>query len=178
MPQASASISKAFGSPGSSGVLGGIGAGMSAVASYASGQYNATVARNNQQIANQNADLAIFKGNAAEQQSRQRTAQTIGTERAVMGASGFDVNSGTNLRTQADTARIGAIDAQTIADNAARSAWGYRTQAGNFGAQADLDRAQGTFGAMQSLIGGGSNFADKWSKWTSQGVGSGSGGSS
>jgi hypothetical protein len=158
-----------------SGVLGGIGSIGSAIGNYNSGQYNAQVARNNKVIAEQNAQLAIQKGNAAIGIARQRTAQTIGAERAGQGASGFDVNSGTSARVQSDTARIGAMDAQTIADNAARSAWGFQTQGANFQAQSSLDAATGTNQAISSLIGGGSNFASKWGKWQQAGVGGGGG---
>jgi hypothetical protein len=156
--------------PRTSAFLAGTGAVGAAIGDYNSGRYNAQVARNNKVIAEQNASLAIDKGNAAIQQMRQRTAQTIGTERAMQGASGFDVNSGSNARTQADTARIGATDAATIAQNAARSAWGFQVQGQNDQAQAGLDMAKGINGGIQSLIGGGSNAADRWAKWQGAGL--------
>ena len=157
MPQ-TAAIANAFGSVTKAG------------AQYSSGQYNAAVARNNQSIANSNADLAVFKGQRESQISEERTAQTIGAERAGYGANGVLVNSPTAMRTQADTARIGAMDAQTIQQNAQRSAWGYKMQGQTYGEQAQLDQQEGTFGAMSSLIGGGSNFADKWNIFKNTGV--------
>lgn len=155
--------------PQSSQLLSAFGSGGSAAASAESGSYQAQVARNNQSIANSNADLAVIKGGQQVDISQQRTAQTIGAQRAGAGASGVDVNSGSPLRAQEDTARIGAMDAQTIQNNAARSAWGFKTQATNFGNEAAIDSAKGDQGAIASLIGGGANFADKWSKYKQQG---------
>lgn len=155
--------------PQSSQLLSAFGSGASAMSNYESGAYQAQVARNNQAIAGQNADLATFRGNQEINNAQQRTAQTIGAQRAGAGASGVDVNSGSPLRAQEDTARIGDVDVQTIRANAARSAWGFRTQAGNFGNEAVLDSARGDEAAFSSLIGGGSNFADKWSKYRQQG---------
>lgn len=155
--------------PQSSQLLSAFGSGASAAGQSQAGAYTAQVARNNQVTANQNADLALFRGDQQVSVSQQRTAQTIGAQRAGAGASGVDVNTGSPVRAQEDTARIGAMDAQTIQENAQRSAWGYRTQAENFGNEAKLDESRGELGALSSLIGGGATFAEKWSKYKQQG---------
>ena len=152
------------------GVLSGAGTGIKAGAQIANGDYQAQVASNNQYIANQNADLAIFKGDQQVTQSQQRTAQTIGSERAGTGASGIDVNSASALRTQESTARIGSVDAQTIQQNAQRSAWGFQQQANMFGAQASSDKSSGSMGAIGTLIGGGADFASKWNSLKNMGA--------
>lgn len=157
--------------PQSSQLLSAFGSGTSAMANYESGAYQAQVARNNEVVAGENADLATFRGNQEIGMAQQRTAQTIGAQRAAAGASGVDVNSGSPLRAQQDTARIGDVDVQTIRANAQRSAWGFRTQASNFENEGKLDSARGDQAAFASLIGGGSNFADKWSKYRQQGYG-------
>lgn len=167
---ASAQLGQAFGGAGGGlaqqGLMqGGAGMGMSAMSSYESGQYQAQVARNNQQIANQNADLALFKGNQMADISQQRTAQTIGQQRAGAGASGVDVNTGSPLRDQMDTARIGAMDVGTIRANAQRAAWGQNVAAENFANEGKLDEAKGDFGAIGSLIGNGQTFANKWQQY-------------
>jgi hypothetical protein len=153
-----------------SNVMNAFGSGMKASGEQGAGAYQAQVARNNQTIANDNADLATFKGTQAVGISREKTAQMVGMDRAGSGANGVDVNSGSALRTQMDTARIGAMDAQTIQANAARSAWGYKVQAQDFGQEAVLDRAKGNQAAIASLIGGGANFADKWNKFRNTGA--------
>ena len=156
---------------GAVGIASLVGAGISAAGQQQSAEYQAQVARNNQYVADQNADLALFRGRQEVGISRQRTAQMIGAQVAGAGASGVDVNSGSPLRAQQDTARLGEMDAQTIADNAARSAWGLRNQSNSYGAEAQADLALGRMGAMKSLIGGASNFAGKWSAYQQAGVG-------
>ena len=171
MPQSASSMSAFTGSAqGSSSVLGAAGAGLQGAASLESGMYRAQVARNNQVIANENANFAVTRGNEQAMVSQLRTGQVEGAQRAGFGASGVDVNSGSALRTQQDTARVGEIDATTIANNAKRSAWGYTNQGRNFAAEGSLDEMTGAAGAMRSLVGGASDFASKWSQWQSAGV--------
>ena len=155
--------------PQSSQLISAFQGGSGAMAQYQSGAYTAQVARNNQVTANDNANLATFKGEQQVGIAQQRTAQTIGAQRAGAGASGVDVNSGSPVRGQEDTARIGAMDVQTIRANAARSAWGFRTQGENFANEAKLDEARGDMGALSSLIGGGANFAEKWDNYRKHG---------
>ena len=146
------------------------GAGIMAGAQLENGLYQGQVAKNNQYIANQNADLALYKGTQAVNASQQATAQTVGKERAGYGAGNIEVNSGTALQTQMDTARIGSIDAQTITQNAQRSAWGYQQQAAMFGAQSKADVYGGLMSGAGSLLGGGSNFASKWNSLRNTGA--------
>lgn len=171
MPQSASSMSAFTGSPqGASTVMGAAGAGLTASASLESGMYRAQVARNNQTIANDNANFAVERGNQQVMASQLRTGQIEGAQRAGFGASGVDVNSGSAVRTQQDTARVGQIDAQTIQQNAQRSAWGYTNQGRNFAAEGGLDEMTGAAGAMRSLVGGASDFASKWSQWQTAGV--------
>lgn len=171
MPQSGSALS-AFGSTpqGSSSVMGAAGAVMQAGASIDSGMYRAQVARNNQVIANDNANFAVERANQMDMSSQLRTGQVEGAQRAGFGASGVDVNVGSAVRTQQDTARIGAIDATTIQQNGARSAWGFTNQGRGFAADAGLDEMTGAAGAMRSLVGGASDFASKWSQWQTAGV--------
>ena len=171
MPQSASSASAFAGSAqGSSSLLGAAGAGLQGAASIESGMYRAQVARNNQVIANDNANFAVTRGNEQAMVSQLRTGQVEGAQRAGFGASGVDVNSGSALRTQQDTARVGEIDATTIRQNAQRSAWGYTNQGRNFAAEGGLDEMTGAAGAMRSLVGGASDFASKWSQWQTAGV--------
>lgn len=140
-----------------------------AMSAQGAASYQSAVARNNQTIADYNARLATFQGQQSEQIAREKTAQMIGAQRAGFGAANIDVNSGSALRTQTDTARLGEMDAQTIRANAARSSWSYTTQGQAYGAQAAMDQAAGRDKAFSSLIGGAAQFADKWSAYKSQG---------
>lgn len=138
-------------------------------ANSAAASYQAQVAQNNQTIANQNAQFALQQGQQEEAAKRQQTAQTISEQRAITAASGIDPNSGSSKRIQGDTAALGELDAQTIRNNAARTAWGYQNQGMNFGAQASLLQSQsanasaaGELGAFSSIVGGAASVANKW----------------
>jgi hypothetical protein len=161
-----------------------VGAVSSAVGAYEQGQaassaanYQAQVARNNQVIADQNASFALQQGQQQVAAKQQQTAQTISDQRAITAASGIDPNRGSSVRIQGDTAALGSLDAATISNNAARTAWGYQTQGADFGAQASLLSSQassasagGELGAFSSIIGGSSSVANKWLTYNQQGV--------
>lgn len=160
------------------------GAAVSAYGSYQQGQaqksamaYQAQVAKNNQAIADQYAQLETAKGAQLEETKRLATAQQEGAIRAAAGASGLDANAGSPVRLQADTARVGEEDALTIRANAARAAYGYKVQGLNYAAQAGLDEmgAQdaargGALGAFSSILGGASSVSDKWARFRQAGV--------
>jgi len=134
--------------------------------------YQAQVAMNNQIIANQNADAATQVGNAQENQKRQQVRQVIASQRAAQASSGIDINSGSALDVQSDTAALGELDALTIRDNASRQARGFRQQGLNYGAQAQLDRAAGQsaltggyLSAAGQLMSSASSVGSKWRSW-------------
>ena len=120
-------------------VLGAIGQGQQAAAQAGMANYQAQVARNNQGVAEGYAQRALQQGQVDEQNQRFKTAAVLGSQRAALASQGGDVNSGSPLDIQADTARAGEYDAQTIRNNAALKAYGYRVQAANTGAEANLD---------------------------------------
>lgn len=161
-----------------------VGAGVSAygamessAAQSSAADYQAQVALNNQKIADQNAQFALQTGQQEEAAKREQTAQTISQQRAITAASGIDPNHGSMQRIQGDTAALGQLDAQTIRNNAARTAWGYQNQGASFGGQAALLQSQasdastaGALGAFSSLVGGASSVSSKWTTFNTQGV--------
>ena len=72
---------------------------------------------------------AINRGNIEQEQQRQKTEKLKGAQRAAMGASGVDVDSGSYGDVLLDTVTMGEKDAQTIRTNALRSAWGLENDA-------------------------------------------------
>jgi hypothetical protein len=98
--------------------------------------YQAQIARNNQMIAEGYAQRALQQGKVDEQNQRLKSAAALGSQRASLASQGGDVNSGSPLDLQADTARLGEYDAQAIRNNAALKAYGYRVQAFNNAADA------------------------------------------
>lgn len=153
------------------------GAVQSAEAQKTAAQYQAQVASNNATIASYNASAAIQTGNTQLQAAQEQASQHQGMIRAVMGAGGIDLNSGSALRNQQGVAEVDTLNEQTITSNAARSAWNYENQGADYSATANLETMQGeqaqTAGLMSgfsSLISGAGSFATNYSKDQQSGV--------
>lgn len=158
-------------------------AAVAAYSAYESGQarkeamqYQAAVARNNQMIADEYAKTELVKGQRLEEAKRMETQQRQGAVRAAVAASGLDVDEGSPVRLQEDTAMLGEFDALTIRHNAERTAHGYRVQGMNYQAQAGLNMMEaehasraGTLGAWSNIIGGAAQVSGKWADWQKPG---------
>jgi hypothetical protein len=151
--------------------LSGIGTVLQSVSQSQQSGYQAAVARNNQRIAEQQAQDALRRGDIAEDQQRQKTGLLIGTQRARLAGQGTALDEGSPLDIQGDTAAAGAQDALTIRSNAEREAWGYRAQAANYAAQARLAESRaGWLGTGESLLAGAGSVADRWARFRQQGL--------
>lgn len=139
--------------------------------------YQAQVARNNQTIAGQYAQQATQDGENKVAAKQQQTAQMIGAQRAAMAANGVDLDSGSPLRLQEDTAKLGNVDAMTIRNSAAREAYGYQLQGLSYGQQAQLDQSSsdnavtaGNLNAFSSILGGAASVGKQWTQYKTTGV--------
>jgi hypothetical protein len=126
--------------------------------------YNAQIAAQNERFAQMYAQDAIARGAQEEEAHRRKVAATLGSQRAAMGASGTQVNTGTNLDLLTDTVELGELDALIIRDNARREARDYEIQGWNYGAQSELSRLSASsarsaapLGAAGTLLGGASS---------------------
>lgn len=139
--------------------------------------YLAQLARQRQQLAEQQARDAVLRGQAAEQKQRDLTAQRIGTQTAALAAQGTDLE-GSPTDILGDTARAGEQDALTIRTSAAREAWAHEMQAAGYAADAALRESfePSYLGAGASLLMGASALADKWDRFRKNNPTSGSGG--
>lgn len=153
------------------------GAGVNAMAQEQSAQYNAQVARNNQTIANQNASIALQQGQQQEENKRIQTGEMLGAIEAGEAASGVNPNEGSALNVRTSAAENGELDALSIRYNSNLQARNSAYAAQMYGSQAQLDTAQGEWGAMSSILGGASSVSNKWLQYQMNGVGSGGGGS-
>lgn len=156
---------------------------ISAIGAYQQGQaqkgqneYQAAVARNNQILAEQYAKSAEQRGNVMAQQKQMELARRQGSIKAAIGASGLDVG-GSGSRLEDDTQMMGDLDVRTIRYNAAKEAYGFRTQGTTYAGQAQLDDAAaanaasgGNLGALGSIISGGAQVSDKWARYKQAGV--------
>lgn len=144
----------------------------SANAQAEAASYQAQVAANNAKIAGYNANAAVDSGNQQLQAAREQASQRQGMIRAVMGAGGIDLNSGSALRTQEGVAEVDQLNQATILSNAARSAWNYRNQGSDFTAQSQLDTMRssqaetaGLMGGFSTMLSGAGTFANQWNKF-------------
>jgi hypothetical protein len=127
--------------------------------------YMSQVARNNQQVADWNAQRALQQGQVDEDRERQRTAQRIGAQRALLASQGGDVNAGSDVDLVGDTARQGELNAQTIRNNAQLDAWNARLRGNLYGGQASLYDSQAANAWLpfrNSLLGSASSLGQRW----------------
>lgn len=139
--------------------------------------YQSKVAENNNVIAQQMAQDALNRGQAKEQEQRRKTAALISNQRTAFAANGVDINSGSAVDVQADTAGLGELDALNIRNNAQREAYGFQSQGMNYSAQSDLYKysADTTMANMPlntatSALGGASSVASKWYSFNKMGA--------
>lgn len=103
-------------------------------------------------VAGAQADDALVRGRRDERDFRAQTKATIGSQRASLAAQGVEIDEGSALAIQEDTARQGELDAITIRNNAAREAWGFRVGAVDAGNRARIDRAEGRNRATATVL--------------------------
>lgn len=130
----------------------GFGAGFSAMGSLGAGKAQQQLANYNAQVAEMQAQDAIVRGRETEARHRTDVKRMIGSQRAGFAASGVDVNDGSAVDVQADTAALGELDALTIRTNAAREAWGYKIQAQDYAARGQIARAESTSKAVGTIL--------------------------
>ena len=130
-------------------------------------KFQADMAKINEQLNETNAQATLLAGQRQESNVRLKTGQLKSTQRASMAANGIDLGSDTALRILTSTDLMGEIDAQTVASNAVRNAWGYRTQGANFAADAMFKRASAdtidpNSAFTSSLLGNAGQVAMNW----------------
>ena len=137
-------------------------------------QYQAGIAQLNQKIALQNRDYSLATGEQQAAQEGMKQRAIAGRTKAVQGASGIDMGSGSSVDVQTSEAKIAGMDLATIRNNAARKAYGFTVEAAQDTAQAGLDtmaasnvKQAANIKAMGSLISGVGGVADKWLQYQS-----------
>lgn len=113
----------------------------SAEAQSSADEYAASVARNNEKVADWQAGDAQRRGSEAAAATRRKYMALQGTQRANMAARGLDITDGSANSILQDTSFFGQYDENTVRANAAREAWGYKVQAGNFADEAGFRQA-------------------------------------
>lgn len=135
----------------------------------------AQVADNNKKYAGWQAEDALRRGQKATVAQQLKTRQLKGAQIARMAENGIDLGEGSALNILTDTDYMGAIDANTITDNAAKEAWFYRAQSQNYGSNADLLRYRAnsensTGAAAGTLLTSAGSVASRWYDLNSKGT--------
>lgn len=113
----------------------------------------------NKQIAEMQSKDAIRRGDSEARKVRKAGKQIIGSQRAALAAQGIEIDSGSALDIQGDTAYLSEMDALTIKNNAAREAWGYKMDALQSGYQGQMAQYAAQNKARSTLLTGGLGFA-------------------
>jgi hypothetical protein len=139
--------------------------------------YQSGIAKLNQQIDLQNAEFASQQGEQQAQQFGLKAGQQMGQIKVAQASSGFDIRSGSALQVRQSQANINALDTDVIRSNAAKTAYGYETQATVAGAQSKLYSMAGTnalaagaIGFGSSILGGVSSVSSEWLKGAQVGL--------
>jgi hypothetical protein len=130
-------------------------------------QLQADLSRINARMAESAAQSTLLSGQRQEQAVRLKTAQLKGTQRAKMAGRGIDLGSDTAVNILTGTDVMGEIDANTVAANAVRAAWGYRTEGTNSQiaatmAQANSQGISALGAATSSLLGSAGSVASTY----------------
>jgi len=129
-----------------SAILGGI-------AEFQASKFQASVAKANATIAENNAKRALQEGQLKQQEQDDLTAAFLGEQLAKQGASGVAVSSTSSTRARSTARRLGRTDSLRIRDAAAFEATDFRNQSAQFSAQAKQLNSQAGFGLLAGFAG-------------------------
>lgn len=87
------------------------------------------------------------------------TKRLLGGQRAAMAAQGLDLSFGSASDIQGETETIGALDALMIKTNAAREAWGLKSQASMTRYEGKMKLRAAKWQAFNTLLAGGAEAA-------------------
>lgn len=142
--------------------------------------YQASVAKVNAQIAQQNSAYALQVGDLQAQKYGLQAGQQKAAIKTVQSASGLDVNSGSAKQVQQSEQTVTNINTETLRSNAAKTAYNYQVQAAMDVAQAGVDtvagqnaRSAGMIQATSSLIGTAGSVDSQWLRGAQLGLWSG-----
>lgn len=118
-------------------------------------EYNAQVAENEAATQKQLAQNEMAKGAAERSQQQRSAARAMGTMRANMGASGFQMDTGSMASLLEESATEHQYDSSVITSNAQQAAWGHMvgaTSAENAASFANWQGANATSGRTGAIL--------------------------
>ncbi len=120
------------------------------------------IARNNAVMADYAAEDAKRKGEQEAMAVQRKAAALKSSQRVGAAAHGLDLGYGTPGDLQDQTDFFAQEDVNTVRNNAARDAWGLRTQGQNYRTQASATESNGQLAMFGTMLGGAGQVADKW----------------
>lgn len=132
-------------------------AAVSAVGAVQQGQAASDAANYNATIARQNADAANQQAQAADVMLKRRQEQQMGAALASYGAAGVDLAGGSPSDVLAENARMSTLDRLTQQYNYRMRALGYQDQAGLDDANASNSRTASYFNGASAALQGASS---------------------
>jgi len=116
--------------------------------------YQASVADQNARLAEDQAQDSIQNTNLEAQRRYRDLAQTKGAQTAAMAANGIDLNFGSAVDLQRDTAATGAEDLAQIYKGGNERTRGFEINAFNYRSEAQGDRARGSGALIDGIFNG------------------------
>lgn len=159
------------------GILGAFGSRAEGQAKSNMYNYQASVAKINEDIAKQNATYAKEVGEREAQKLGMKGRYEVGQAKALQSGRGLDVNTGSNAAVRDSMEMVSAHEQAVARANSAKKAYGYEVEAVSQRAQgtmsrmaaADAERA-GELGFYTSLLGTASSVSSKWLQGSRAGV--------
>lgn len=135
-----------------------VGSGLRAAGTIVEGQERGRALELSAAMSEMAAADVLQRGAQQEQRLRMATERQIGQQRVGAAVSGVEGTVGTAADIMADTRLISELDAETIRNNAARAAWGYRVEAEQQRRAAGTARASGIIGGVGGLVSSGTTI--------------------
>ena len=117
-------------------------------------RYQAQIDDQNNRLASDQARDSIANTNLEAQRRYRQLADTQGKQQAAMAANGVDLNFGSPVDVQRDTAMIGAEDVGQIYKAGYQRTRGYDIDGWNYRSQAAANRAKASGALMQGIFSG------------------------
>lgn len=118
----------------------------------AEGNYQKSIFDINARFSDAQAKDAINRGEKDVVKLRTQAKKLIGSQRAALAAQGIDIEDGSALDVQEDTADQAEGDVITLRNNAWKEAWGYRVQAFDYRNRGEFAKLSASNRARNTLL--------------------------
>lgn len=118
----------------------------------------------NAKLVEEQAADSIVRGDKEAHLLKKQARRIIGSQKASLAAQGIEIDEGSALDIQADTAHAAELDAITIRNNAQREAYGYKMTALDYRTRGGFAEMDAQFKGSQSILSGGLGFASSFMK--------------